>query len=277
MDQFILFGDSITQQAFSQDAPAGHEDPSGFFGPALADAYLRRLDVINRGLSGYNTRQALQVLPQVIPPPEKARVRFLTIFFGANDARLPDTYPDPQQHIPLEEFKDNVRAIASHPCVLAHTDVRIILITPPPFHERSALESDRVEDGSREPNLRRTAVAAATYAQEVRELGEQINLPVLNLWTAMMKRADYQGTGIDDGMLPGSMGDRDVQSRANTVLKSYLHDGLHFTRTAYEVLFEELMALIQRKWPDQTPEALPFVLPRWDDEEAWKVEQASLL
>lgn len=277
MDQFILFGDSITQQAFSQDAPPGHEEPSGFFGPALSDAYVRKLDVVNRGLSGYNTRQALKVLPQVIPRPDEARVRFLTIFFGANDARLPDTYPDPQQHVPLEEFVDNVKAIAGHPCVLVHKDIRIILITPPPFHERSALQADRVKDNIREPNLRRTADAAATYAQAVRELGHKTNLPVLDLWTAMMRRAGYEGIGIDDDVVPGSMGDCGMGSQTNTMLKSYLHDGLHFTRAAYGVLFEELMALIERSWPDQMPEALPFVLPRWDDEEAWKEEKASVL
>lgn len=44
MDQFILFGDSITRQAFSPGL-------SFSFGAALSDAYARRLDVINRGLS----------------------------------------------------------------------------------------------------------------------------------------------------------------------------------------------------------------------------------
>ena len=81
----------------------------GVLGPQLADAYVRKLDIINRGLSGYNTRQALAILPQVIPSPQQARIRFLTIFFGANDARLPDTLPEPQQHVPLEEFMENMR------------------------------------------------------------------------------------------------------------------------------------------------------------------------
>lgn len=39
MDKFILFGDSITQQSFSQQ--------NGFaFGAALSDEYVRRLDVV---------------------------------------------------------------------------------------------------------------------------------------------------------------------------------------------------------------------------------------
>lgn len=79
MDQFLLLGDSITQQSFGQDR--------GFaFGAALSDAYVRRLDVVNRGLSGYNTRQALQVLDRVIPTPEQAKIRLMTVFFGVSPA-----------------------------------------------------------------------------------------------------------------------------------------------------------------------------------------------
>lgn len=54
LDQIILFGDSITQQSFSQER--------GFaFGAELSNQYVRKLDVVNRGLSGYNTAQALKV------------------------------------------------------------------------------------------------------------------------------------------------------------------------------------------------------------------------
>jgi len=54
MEQFILFGDSITQGSFAQQR--------GFaFGAELVDKYARRLDVINRGHNGYNTAQGLKV------------------------------------------------------------------------------------------------------------------------------------------------------------------------------------------------------------------------
>ena len=84
LPQFVVFGDSIVQDASSPER--------GFaFAAALQHAYIRRLDVVNRGLryrqwamecladsdSGYNTDQALAVLPHVIPPPHQARVRFL--------------------------------------------------------------------------------------------------------------------------------------------------------------------------------------------------------
>lgn len=72
MDQILLFGDSLTQQCFTQER--------GFaMGAALADAYIRRLDVVNSelivssyisfsssdwatgGFSGFNTVQGLHV------------------------------------------------------------------------------------------------------------------------------------------------------------------------------------------------------------------------
>jgi hypothetical protein len=76
-------------------------------------AYIRRLDVVNRGFSGYNTTQALKMLPRVVASPEEGRIRLMvcwhgslidrsfdsnlqTIFLGANDARLPNTPGFPQ-------------------------------------------------------------------------------------------------------------------------------------------------------------------------------------
>ncbi|KAF2162824.1 hypothetical protein M409DRAFT_68820 [Zasmidium cellare ATCC 36951] len=250
MDQFLLLGDSITQQSFCQDRGFG-------LGAALSDAYVRRLDVVNRGLSGYNTRMALQVLPQVIPPPEQAKLRFVTFLFGSNDARLPNTPPDvPQQHVPLEEYKKNMRALVTHPKILAHQGVRRILITPPPIDERRCGENDFVHDIPV-----RKAKDTAKYAQAVRELGKELGLQVLDLWTAMIHRA---GGKESDSEPVGS-----IDVPLHEVLRSFVRDGLHLSPEGYRVLFDELLALIERVWPDQMPVKLPFVLPQWLDQKAW--------
>jgi hypothetical protein len=54
---FVLFGDSITQRGCS---------PGGW-ASRLADRYARRVDVLNRGYSGYNTHLATHLLPHVFP------------------------------------------------------------------------------------------------------------------------------------------------------------------------------------------------------------------
>lgn len=35
------------------------------------------------------------------------------------------------------------------------------------------------------------------------------------------------------------------------------------------------MKVIAEKWPDQTPDKLPMVLPAWNDPAAWKAFEAS--
>jgi isoamyl acetate esterase len=78
--QFVLFGDSITQRSF---------EPGGWAG-VVANAYQRRVDVINRGYSGYNTRWALSLADHIFPADVTSKVELVTVFFGANDAALAD-------------------------------------------------------------------------------------------------------------------------------------------------------------------------------------------
>jgi len=62
------------------------------------------------------------------------------------------------------------------------------------------------------------------------------------------------------------IGARSVERDAVNGLPRLLRDGLHFTPEGNRVLHEALMSLIADTWPDQMPDSLPFVLPRWDDE-----------
>jgi hypothetical protein len=48
--------------------------------------------------------------------------------------------------------------------------------------------------------------------------------------------------------------------------------GLHFTPKAYSIFYEEMIKTIAGKWPDQIPEKLPYVIPAWDNTEAWAKE-----
>ncbi|KAK4546534.1 hypothetical protein LTR36_001751 [Oleoguttula mirabilis] len=259
LDQFVLFGDSITQQSFSQSPATG----SFAFGAALADAYARKLDVVNRGLSGYCTVQAYRALPLCIPEPEAVRMRFLLVFFGANDARIAGSPGGPDQTVPLAEYKSNLRHIIEHPAVQVHEGVKIILVTTPPIDERKALRADQEKYPTlaMQRVLRRTAANTALYAQAARDLGEELGVPVLDIWSAMVARA---GHSRHDPITPGSM-----EAPVNDTLQSYLHDGLHFTGEGYKVLYGELMALIERTWPEEMPARLRMKLPAWDNGKTW--------
>lgn len=55
---------------------------------------FRKCDVVNRGLSGYNSRWAKIILPRLISCQNTAdtNIAAVTVFFGANDCALQGTF-----------------------------------------------------------------------------------------------------------------------------------------------------------------------------------------
>lgn len=222
--------------------------------PALQQAYIRRLDIINRGFSGYNTELALKVLPKIMPDPEHARVRYLAILFGSNDACFLEA--ENGQHVPLDKYKKNLVKLLTHPVVEAHKP-RLILITPPPVEERR-LEHRVKSQGY--TKLNRSNERTKQYADASREVANEMNIACLDLWSAFMAKAGWK----DGQPLCGA-----IDLPENVVLRGLIHDGLHLTPEAYHLFYEEMMKVIGDKWPDEMPNRLPYVIPTWDDTAAW--------
>jgi hypothetical protein len=84
--KILLLGDSLTQISFDG------------WGGGLAHRYQRRADVLNRGMSGYNTRWYLQYGKDSEVWKEPGNVALATIWFGANDASL--ATENPHHHVP---------------------------------------------------------------------------------------------------------------------------------------------------------------------------------
>ena len=114
----VLFGDSITQQGFMV----------GGWASRLSDYYVRRADVLNRGLSGYNARWAVPTLEHVFPPG--APVSIAIVFFGANDASHETR--NARQHVPIEEYKQHLATIIQH--IRRSSGAAVLVIAPPPVH-----------------------------------------------------------------------------------------------------------------------------------------------
>lgn len=90
---------------------------------------------------------------------------------------------------------------------------KLILITPPPIDERLSL---KVSQGYGFNVLFRTAENTARYAEAVRQVGQQLSLPVLDVWTIFLNLA-----GMEPGKpLPGSL-----DAPYNEVLVRLLSDG----------------------------------------------------
>ncbi|RMZ00115.1 hypothetical protein D0860_08108 [Hortaea werneckii] len=278
-----LFGDSLTQYGYDQSQ-------SFAWVAALSHHYSRKLAVINAGLSGYSTDKALSILPRILPTsssssspsssssaaatsPGTSQIKLFVLFFGANDARLPSTGA-PEQHVPLESFKANLRAMATLPQLRQnHPGTKILLITPPPVDERLC-EQDDAGKGIFYP--RRTAETTAMYAQAVRDVGTELvasasdgddgrDIAVLDLWDRFMRVA---------GWVPGEplVGSKEVEQvdPGKGGLGGLLKDGVHLTGEGNRVLFTELVGTINRTWPELDAERLGFDLPYWGDGEAWK-------
>ena len=72
----------------------------------LSHFWSRKVDVINRGFSGYNSRWGLSVIEEVVI---KYDPQLVIIFFGANDAVVPEG----NTFVPLSEFSDNINKMVS--------------------------------------------------------------------------------------------------------------------------------------------------------------------
>ncbi|XP_006458519.1 hypothetical protein AGABI2DRAFT_190796 [Agaricus bisporus var. bisporus H97] len=235
-DILMLFGDSITQGAWEPGL-----DP---LGQRLSHVYARKLDVLNRGFSGYNTDWALPVFEQCIqkhPSPQASKIRILTIWFGANDACI---RPSPQ-HVPLERFKENLRKmvqmVKSPNSEFFSPGTRVILLTPPPVntHQR------RADLESRNPPLAldRLFETTRSYAEAVLEIGNEQDVTTVDVWTLIWEAAN----------------------RDEAVLDQFLVDGLHLNSAGYQIVYEQLDETIRRRHPEVHHENIPPTFPLWAD------------
>ncbi|KAK0302049.1 hypothetical protein LTR01_008992 [Friedmanniomyces endolithicus] len=148
-------------------------------------------------------REQLVMPGEGLPLPKKASTRFLLIMFGANDSRIQNSPGGPEQHVHIEDFTFNLRHMVQHPCVKAHgDDVHIILVTTPPIDERKCLRADQEKYPKLGHTLRRTAANTALYAQAIRDLGEELQIPVLDIHRSMLAHAGHDHLTAP---LPGSM------------------------------------------------------------------------
>ncbi|XP_078428359.1 GDSL esterase/lipase At5g62930-like isoform X1 [Wolffia australiana] len=212
--RIVLFGDSITEQSFR---------PGGW-GASLADAYSRKADIIIRGYGGYNSRWALYLLGNIFPPDDAQPPVAATIFFGANDAALLERHSE-RQHVPLEEYKDNLKLIVQHLKNLSPT-MLIVLISPPPVDEDGRMKFARLKYGAKVMELpERTNKITGLYAKECVSLASTLRVPCIDLWSQMQKtdgwqekflRETHMVSGVENTPIcfrrnPGASSPRDVQ------------------------------------------------------------------
>ena len=201
--QLCLFGDSITQ--FSMGA--------GGWGSALASDYQRHADVLLRGYSGYNSRWALQLLPDLFPssasPSETPAL--VTVFLGANAAnRPPPLLLQPlsasRQHVPLQEYESNLAAIVRVIRQMGDGSAKVLIITPPPVdHEAWHAHCVRSYGSDPDADPNRHFDVTAEYAKAAVSVGKATSTPVADVHSAIMAHRDWKAM-FDDGLHPNPRG-----------------------------------------------------------------------
>ncbi|KAK9104438.1 hypothetical protein Scep_021282 [Stephania cephalantha] len=233
--QFVLFGDSITQQSFGR----------GGWGAALADSYSRKADVVLRGYGGYNTRWALFLLHNIFPLACSKPPVAVTVFFGANDAALSGRTSE-RQHVPVAEYKDNLRSIARHLKECSPTTL-VVLVTPPPIDEEGRMEYARTVYGEKAMKVsERTNETTGVYAESCVEVAKELGVPSINLWSKMQETKGWQ--------------------------KKFLSDGLHLTEDGNAVVYNEVVKVFNEAGLDASE--MPFDFPHHSEIDGKNPEKA---
>ncbi|CAH0517745.1 unnamed protein product [Peronospora belbahrii] len=158
------------------------------------DHYVRSVDCINRGLSGYNSKWVQEYAMPIYAKELQSTytASFVAIFLGANDAVL-EHGPEKAQYVSLEDYRVNLQKILHKVQPLLAPKGQVLLITPP-----CIIDSARHND--------RSNASAAKYAKVCVDLATAENVHVLDLHT-------YFNTTFPD----------------ENVRKTYFMDGLHFS------------------------------------------------
>ncbi|VEU19786.1 DEKNAAC100147 [Brettanomyces naardenensis] len=248
-DKFVLFGDSITQY--------GSNETRGYsIQPALQELYVRKLDVLNRGFSGYNSRHGRIILPKIIEAEntKSTRVKLMTIFWGTNDAV--ETF----QHVDIKEYEQNIDFMIK---LAKSNDIKVIVLGP-------ALHDDytytkRYEQGLVVfPDTAKNSVNGE-YSEVAKKVATQNCVPFVDLWTLFLEYGGWKN-GIDPDL---------INAKDYPKIKELLVDGVHFNPQGYRIVFDGIQKAIKTYYPDLYYEKVPDHLPLWrslidkelDDEE----------
>ncbi|XP_057979100.1 GDSL esterase/lipase WDL1 isoform X1 [Malania oleifera] len=200
---FVLFGSSIAQLSFS----------NGGWGAILSDIYARKADILLRGYYGWNSRRAIQVLDKVFPKDAVTQPSLVIVYFGGNDSMGPHS-SGLGPHVPLDEYIENMRRIAVHLKSLSDT-TRIIFLSCPPVNEAKVRENT----SSIFSQLVRTNELCRRYSEACIELCQEMDVKVVDLWTALQKRDDWLTACFTDGVHLSADGSKIVVEEILKVLK----------------------------------------------------------
>jgi len=237
---FVLFGSSIVQFSFA----------NGGWGAALADIYSRKADILVRGYAGWNSRRALQVIDQIFPKDAIQQPSLIIVYFGGNDSTGPHS-SGLGPHVPLSEYIDNIRKIATYLMDLSES-TRLIFLSCPPVNEDMLNTDLRFLSP-----LSKTNEACRHYSEACIQVCNEMDLKVVDLWSAIQTRPDWR--------------------------TSCFTDGIHFTEECSIIVVEEILKVLKEaEWepslhwksiPTEFNESSPFDVVASDNKSTINVSE----
>jgi lysophospholipase L1-like esterase len=217
----LLVGDSLTEKGL-MPSPVG-------WAVLLQNDCKRSMDVVSRGLAGYNTKWYLKyAMPAIHDEISRGSYTpaLVLIWLGANDAALQSGSVS-QSHVPIHEYEHNLaRLVTSFQAVAPRA--RILLITPPYVDDAVQRSSAQAHKGPAHSNA-----VAGQYARVCVDVAAKLKVPVLNLHTLFNSLPEYERSEL-------------------------LVDGLHFNTTGHSLMYRELRDKIEAELPD-----INVMLQRW--------------
>lgn len=162
--QIVCFGDSIVQFGFKEKG----------WCQQLQNWYEIKADVLNRGLSGYNSTLSLKLVDEIF---EKLNPDLILVLFGSNDCSLGI------QGVKLEDYYSNMKEIILKLKKL-HPKSNIALISPPPLIDSKERKNDTLEK----------------YLKVLTKISEEENVPLLETWVSMQMQIKWEDFVLKDGL-----------------------------------------------------------------------------
>ncbi|XP_041026186.1 GDSL esterase/lipase CPRD49-like [Juglans microcarpa x Juglans regia] len=225
--QFVLFGSSIVEFSCSNEG----------WGAVLADIYARKADILLRGYAGWTSRHALRILDQVFPLDAALQPSLVIVYFGGNDSM----HPHPSgfgTHVPLPEYIENMRKIATHLKKLSEKTRIIFLSAPPVSKEKiSEIYSDTLAE-------LRTIESCRIYSEACLALCQEMDVKGIDLWTALQKKDGWETDCLTDGIHLSAEGSKIVVEEIMNVLREAdWEPSLHWKSMPTE--FEQVLSIPQ--------------------------------
>lgn len=195
---------------------------------------------MNRGLSGYNSKWYLRILPKLLENIDCSTIACVTIFLGANDAALIECPSN--QHVPVAEFYHNLANIVEELERRGCDKSRVIILSPPPYDNKAFTEHRKSQGETTE--MMRKSQAVNYYVRACRRLSQKMNVAFVDI-NKLLKA--------------------DRRAFANGKMEALI-DGLHFSEKGAELVAEYLEPHISQKICEFNGwESLHQNCPNWRD------------